>query len=794
MNNLLYLKLIARNWWRNKTYFFISLFSLTIGLACTNLLVTFFIHEYNIESTNPNRENIYVIRQDSPMEEGELMTYTTAMATEQIKNNYAEVESMLRMNTLTSSHYEYQGNKMSDVLALQVDSTLLHFFPYEVKEGSLKEALTTPDKVALTETYAQKVFGKKSCIGEVIESINAKGERKSYQIAAILKERPQSFLQFDMLTSIDESFFGGVTLLKLPQGADKDALLQKIKDDKVPTLMPGETEYYLHPIKDIYFASQPNSKQQPLPFLHQANVQLLYIALFSALLVLVIACFNYSNLNLSRTLQQLKMIHIEKLMGAQLKEIRMQLFLDATLTVLIAFSLSLLLINDILVLFNDLLTVQLPYRFFFSWQVLPVLLTFVLLLAITPGIYISHRLSRQSLSEYRKQYTGQSRQRIVWALVTIQFILSLGLVYATLIAQNQMSLIKSRAFRYENMIEIGDMFSGPALQPFQQKLALVEGIEAMTLSSNSILGGFIMQLIVKQPDGSEEMRSKSFIHTEASFFPMMQVRILEGLSPEEAIKKYGAPFYINENYARWMNIRPEDIGTKTLQALDENYKSNANAAKNILAGIIENMPTNSLQETIMAQEITLHDSSSTDLTKSGKYLQIRLNPEKRETAIKEMERIWKEMFEGQHFVYSDMHQMFLQRNQEVMQLSNILNTYSLIALLLTCFGLFGISWYAVRQRIREIAIRKVHGASTLSIIWLLNRPFFIQIMIAYIIAMPIAWWLMQHWLEQFVERAEAHIGLFIVPLLVVGIVSLVTVSLHTLLAAKSNPLESLKTE
>ena len=142
----------------------------------------------------------------------------------------------------------------------------------------------------------------------------------------------------------------------------------------------------------------------------------------------------------------------------------------------------------------------------------------------------------------------------------------------------------------------------------------------------------------------------------------------------------------------------------------------------------------------------------------------------------------------------DMHQMFMQRNQEVMQLSNILNTYSLIALLLTCFGLFGISWYAVRQRIREIAIRKVHGASTLSIIWLLNRPFFIQIMIAYIIAMPIAWWLMQHWLEQFVERAEAHIGLFIVPLLVVGIVSLVTVSLHTLLAAKSNPLESLKTE
>ena len=787
---LLNIKLIIRSWWRNKTYFLISLFSLTIGLACTNLLVTFFIHEYNIESTNPNRENIYAIRQDSPMEEGELTTYATAKASEQIRNNYAEVESMLRMFATSSNHHEYQGNKMADAIAIQIDSTLLHFFPYEVKEGSLKEALTTPNKVALTETYAQKVFGKKNCIGEVIESISPKGERKSYQIAAVLKERPQSFLQFDMLTAIDASFFGGVTLLKLPQGTDKDALLQKIKDDKVPTLMPGETAYHIHPIKDIYFASHSNSKQQLLPYLHQANVQLLYIALFSALLVLVIACFNYSNLNFSRTLQQLKMIHIEKLMGAKLREIRMQLFLDAALTVLIAFLLSLLLINDILVLLDGMASIHLPYRFFFSWQVLPVLLSFVLLLAIIPGIYISHRLSRQSLNEFRIQYTGQSRQRIVWALVTIQFILSLGLVYATLTARDQMNLIKNRASRYENLIEIGDMFSGPALQPFQQKLTQVEGIEAMTLSSNSVLGGFLAQLSVKHPDGSTEMRSKAFFHTDSSFFSTMRIRLLNGMPPAEALTKIGSPVYINENYARWTGVTKEDIGIKRLKEIIPDDSS----SDNILAGIIENFPTNSLEEQVHAQEITLYDASTPYLSQVGKYLQIRLNPDKRKEALRQMEELWKETYSDYKFIYLDTYQLFMQRNQEVMQLSMVLNTYSLIALLLTCFGLFGISWYAVRQRTREIAIRKVHGASTLGIIWLLNRPFFIQIGIAYLIAMPVAWWLMQHWLEQFVERAETHIGVFILPLLVVGFVSLITVSLHTLLAAKSNPLDSLKTE
>ncbi len=787
---LLTIKLIIRNWWRNKIYFFISLFSLTIGSACTNLLVTFFIHEYNIESSNPEQENIYILRQDSPMGDDEKVTYTADNAAKLIQKNYAEIESMFRLNSMDASQFQYKGQQISKAIFLQVDSTLLHFFDYTTKEGSLKEALTTPDKIVLSETYARKVFGNKQPVGERIETINADGTRKTYQIAAVLKERSQSFLQFDMLTAIDNQFFGGPTLLKMQEGTDIQAFEQKLKDDKVPTLMPGQTSYYVDPIKEIYFAGSSNSKQQPMPYLHQTNVQLLYIALISALLVLIMACVNYSNLNLSRTLQQLKMIHIEKLMGAKLKEIRMQLFGEATLTVLISFLMALLLINDILPWFNDLLSVHLPYSFFFSWQVLPLLLGFVLLLSVIPGIYISYRLSRQSISEYRKQYTGKSRQRMVWILVSLQFMLSLALVYAATLAKSQMNLIEVQAHRYENTIELGDMMSGPDLYPLQQKLSNVEGIEAMTLSTNSVLNGWIMQISIKQPDGTENIRSKSFIHTESSFFPTMNVRLIEGLSPEEAIEKYGTPFYINENYARWTNTTTEDIGKKRLKEISqENPK-----AENILAGIIANISTNSIEEQVHAQEITLYDSGSTYLSQKGKYLQIRLNPVKREAALEQIEALWQELYDGRHLIYVDMHQLFMERNKKVMQLSNVLNAYSLIALLLTCFGLFGISWYAVRQRTHEIAIRKVHGASTWSIVWLLHRPFFVLIGMAYIIAMPIAWWLMQHWLEQFVYQTESSFGQFVLPLVVVGIISFITVSLHTLLAAKSDPIESLKAE
>lgn len=789
MNLLVSMKLIVRSWWRNKTYFFISVFSLTIGLACTNLLATFFIHEYNIESTNPNRENIYILRQDSPMEEGIKTPYVYQMGLKQIKNNnYAEIEQILCINNINiQSDLLHNGNKLPKATLLETNDALSNLFEYTTKEGNMNEVLASPNKIALSEDYARKAFGNKPCIGEIIESFNSKGEHHSYQVGAILKERPQSLIQFDMLTC-NKDIIGGTIFLKLTEGADAQALQQKIKDDQVMTLIPGG-KYYVDPIKDIYFSTDTSS---PIPgFCHQTNVQLLYIALLTALLVLAIACFNYSNLNLSRTVQQLKMIHIEKLMGAKLKEIRAQLFLDAALTVIISFLLALLLINDILPLFNDLLSVRLAYSFFFSWQVLPLLVVFILLLSIIPGVYISHRLSRQSLSEYRKQYTGRSKQRLVWTLVTMQFILSLGLVYATTIAQGQLGQIKGLASRFESLIEVGDLFNNPSLYPLHQKLQGMDGIESITLSTNPIYG-YLMDQSIKQPDGSEKHISKLFTETDSTFFTTMNIRIKEGIHPAEALKKYGSSFYINENYARWANVQPEDIGVKMRKDLDP-YNYNQKSVE-ILAGIIENIPTKSLTNEVTAQEITLYDNASTYMSQAGKSLQIKLNPQKRHETIAKIESLWKEMYPGYAFTYTDIHKTFLENNKETLQLSKVLNIYALIALVLICSGVFGISWYAVRQRTREIAIRKIHGASTFSIVWLLNRPFFILIGIAYVITLPLVWWLMQHWLEQFVYRTGYTLGQFLLPLLVVGMVSCITVSIHTLLAAKSDPTQSMKTE
>ena len=288
MNIFLNIKLIVRNWWRNKLFFLISLFSLTAGLGCTNLLMTFFIHEYNVEKYNTDRNLIYLLRQDSPMEEGIKVAYSTSDAATQIKEKYAEITDILHVNGMSGNLCKYNGTDIKQFLFISADSTLNQFFLYTTLEGSLEEVLTTPDKVAVNKRFAHRLFGNHSGIGEILEIINEEGQSKSYKVAAILEDRPQSFLHFDLLTGLSDKSWGGPVLLKLQPGASPLALQEKIKKDKIPALVP-DSRYYIDPIKELYFNTGKDSKQQQLAFFQHCDVLLLYISLISALLVLIIA-------------------------------------------------------------------------------------------------------------------------------------------------------------------------------------------------------------------------------------------------------------------------------------------------------------------------------------------------------------------------------------------------------------------------------------------------------------------------------------------------------------------------
>lgn len=782
------LKMILRSWWRNKVFFLVSVASLALGLACTNLLMTYFVHEYGLEGRNPDRDRIVFLRQDDPMTEGKRVAYAAAEIPQRLKNSYAEVEDYLRMGTLHLITCKVDGQKVDgSLILLSADTTLTRFFDYRTAQGSLEQVLHRPDQVALSAACARRLFGGGEAFGRHIEVQSESRGRQTYQVAAVLEERGQSLLRFDMLTAQTSDYWGGPTLLKLSPGADAVRLTDKINADQVPTLMPGQTKYHLDPLEAVCFTTPDDASQQTLDYISQTPVQTLYISLLAAVLILVIACCNYTNMSLSRLLQQLRMIHVEKLMGGTLRSIRLQLFGDAFLTVVLAFILSMLLVNDCLAVFNGLLGSRLTMGFFFSSRMLPWLLLFVLVMSVVPAWYISRRLSRLSFSQYRTLYGGRRKQRFVAVLVTVQFAISIGLLLATLTARRQMRLTERQADRYADCIEIGDGFGAP-LAPLKAEIEKrVQGIESVTLSNGPVLNAWIRQLTVKRPDGSEVHTNLLALEGDTSLQHTLRMEQLSGERPARLLEQMARPVLVNESFVRQLVPAGTDPVGRSLREFD----AEADDSLAVVAGVVRDFSVNSLEEAVTPLVVSLLSESG--LQKAA-CLQIRLRPESRTEALQQIESVWDEMNPGQPFRYTDMHREFMERNEKVLSLSHLLTFYALIGLLLTGFGLFGIAWYATRQRIREISIRKVHGATRGQIIWLLNKPFCLYAVVAYVLAMPVAWWLMQRWLEQFAYRAPLSVGIFVWPLVVVWGVSALIVCLQGWMLSRVKAVEAMKNE
>ena len=782
------LKMILRSWWRNKVFFLVSVASLALGLACTNLLMTYFVHEHGLEGSNPDRDRIVFLRQDDPMNEGKRVAYAAADIPQRLKDSYAEVEDYLRLGKLDMLSCKVDGQKVDgSLILLSADTTLTRFFNYRTAQGSLEQVLHRPDQVALSAACARRLFGGGETFGRHIEVQSESRGRQTYQVAAVLEERGQSLLQFDMLTAQTSDYWGGPTLLKLSPGADAVRLTDKINADQVPTLMPGQTKYHLDPLEAVCFTTPDDASQQTLDYISQTPVQTLYISLLAAVLILVIACCNYTNMSLSRLLQQLRMIHVEKLMGGTLRSIRLQLFSDAFLTVVLAFILSMLLVNDCLAVFNGLLGSRLTMGFFFSSRMLPWLLLFVLVMSVVPAWYISRRLSRLSFSQYRTLYGGRRKQRFVAVLVTVQFAISIGLLLATLTARRQMRLTERQADRYADCIEIGDGFGAP-LAPLKAELEKrVQGIESVTLSNGPVLNAWIRQLTVKRPDGSEVHTNLLALEGDTSLLHTLRMEQLNGERPARLLEQMARPVLVNESFVRQLVPAGTDPVGRSLREFD----AEADDSLAVVAGVIRDFSVNSLEEAVTPLVVSLLSESG--LQKAA-CLQIRLRPESRTEALQQIESVWDEMNPGQPFRYTDMHREFMERNEKVLSLSHLLTFYALIGLLLTGFGLFGIAWYATRQRIREISIRKVHGATRGQIIWLLNKPFCLYAAVAYVLSMPVAWWLMQRWLEQFAYRAPLSVGIFVWPLVVVWGVSALIVCLQGWMLSRVKAVEAMKNE
>ncbi len=779
-------KLIFRSWSRNKAFTVISILSLAVGIACTNLLTAFVIHEYNIEADNPNKDRIVLAKMTVP---GDNMTTYHMMRPAYITEllgKVPELDKLCRVCPYEFVTYCKVGeNTFNDFKVAEADSTFLRFFPQKVVKGSLDDMRVGPDRIILTESFARRLFGRRDPVGQPVQiqfgpDLGSKAESLvSFTVSAVVEDNGQTAFAFDAVFYAQP--ISGLNFFLLKDNISIPEL--QAKTGSIIIQRNGrDFPFTLHSIHEACF----DSGSVPPPPLKKPNMDLLLIALFSAILILTIACFNYINLSFSRVFKQLYSIHVQKLMGAGSGQLSTQLFADTFMTVGLSFLIAQLIQYDLLAVMNRILSVSVPPSFLYSSQMLPVTSAFILVLTCIPAFYMSRRLPELSISVYNSFYRGKARKRIIASLAVLQFVISSILIISTFTVRGQISLLYDKVEMYKHIYTFSTGDFKTSMLPFKERIDGLPGIEALT-AGNPLWDG--MMFLGDIVDGKYE--TYSFEDGDENIMETMGYTLLQGLPWKEAITQYSHPVYLNRTWAQ--SLFP-DGGLPVGELLKEREplltEEHPPAGKDhIIAGVVEDFfnpnKANSL-ETPIGKVIISYN-------REGIHLKVRIDPANT-SVIQQIYEEWEKLYPSGYLEHESMYDKALDNNRKLFEMSDLLMMYSIISILLTCFGLFGTALYATEQRTKEIGIRKVNGSTTWQIMMMLNRQFMVWVGIAYVIAVPVAWWILHQWMQNFVYRAGFSLWTYILPLLIVTGVTLLTVSWHSYKAATGNPVGALRDE
>ncbi|MDR0348970.1 MAG: ABC transporter permease [Tannerella sp.] len=779
-------KLIFRSWRRNKTFAVISILSLAVGIACTNLLVAFVIHEYNVEAGNPNRDKIAVLQREV-VGAGYRYVDHPAHIPGLFISKVPELDKSCTVNHIYNSSIRVGEQIYTDFSYLDTDSAFVHLFPQHVSTGSLEEALHDPNKIVLTESFSRRLFGRENPVGQTIQmqswTSGFPGDEqgiRTFTIAAVIKKKEQDALTFDALIFRRQA--RGTHFFLLKDHASIAGLQAKTEN------LFNLTDERGRPVKYTFLSIQDVSLDQELyaPLIRKPNTALLLTALFSAILILAIACFNYINLSFSRIFRQLYSLHIQKLMGAGISRLRIQLFADTFMTVGAGFLIAQLMQYDLLKLLNRIMSSGIPASFLYTNQVLPLTLAFILVLAFIPAWYISSRLPKMSVSVYNNFYRGKAKQRIVASLAIMQFVISLILITGAFSVRRQLSLIYEKTAKYKHIYAFSAGDNQTSMRPLIERVAHFPGIQAIA-SSNFTLAYSMGYRTDYTENGEAKSRHVVLDDGDEGIMELMGHKIIQGLTWEEAIKLYARPVFLNHTYAR--HLFPDgNLPVGDMLVIYDKVHKNYPPANHIIAGVVEDYFKTNLEHPVEAAIIAYERDRAV-------FMQVKTDPEHTAEVIERIYEEGKRLYPKQMLEHKSMYDTVVYTyNKRVFEMYNLLMMYSIISLLLTCFGLFGMALYAIEQRTKEIGIRKVNGSATWQIMLLLNRRFIGWVAAAYVISVPLSQWLVNQWMQRFVYRAGFSIWTYILPFLIVAGITIVTVSRHSYKAASGNPVDALRDE
>ncbi|MEO8763762.1 MAG: ABC transporter permease [Ginsengibacter sp.] len=806
-----YLKIAFRNLAKYKFISFINIFGLTVGLTCCLLIVAYIYNELSYDKFNTSADKIYRVTRSFNTPNGAEVLHLSAVAPPAgplLQNDFPDIEKITRILSNGNTAMKYGDKLFNEKTTYFADETLFDFFPVPVLKGDPKTALAEPFSAMLTEEIARKYFGDEDPMSKLITV----DRQLTFKITGVFSEfpsnshfHPKILLSFNTLK--DTAVYGAkglqtdwgnnafYTYLMVPKNypvekisAQFPAFIDRnIRFAGAPAgyKYSKGTKLYLQKLTDIHLRSHLDDELEP-----NGDIKRVYIFSAIALFILLIACINYMNLSTARSVLRAREVGIRKVVGAERKEIIFQFLSESVLITWASLLFAIFLTWITLPWLNALSGQHLSINILLYWKILLPVLLLPFIVGIVSGIYPALFMSSfrpvHVLKGLVKIDPGNISFRKV--LVVTQFSISIILIIATMVVFQQLNYMQKASLGYDRDHVVNIPYSkalAPGFEAFRNELLKNSSVKNIGRSSRIPTGRLLDALDTKvlMGDSSQPMNlDLKFITVDYDFIPTYDIHMAAGRNFSRSFSIDSAGYVINEAAVKILGWKsPQD-------ALGRDISYGGNRGK--IVGVTKDFHFESMHQKIVPLLMNMAAFNR------GGYanLSVKISGDNIPSTLDAIQNTWYKYVPGSPFTYTFLDESYLRLYEAEQRQGTIFTIFACIAIFIACLGLFGLSAFSITQRMKEIGIRKVLGASINSLLALLSKDFLKLVLVAAIIAFPVAWFSMNTWLKDFAYRINIQWWVLAVAGIVAALVAFATISFQAIKAAMSNPVKSLRTE
>jgi putative ABC transport system permease protein len=802
-----YLKVALRNLWKSKGFSAINIIGLAAGIGVCLLIVLYVADEWSYDRYNKNADRIYRLDADIYFNSTQ---FTSSISPKPLALTLAkecpQVEQMVRINYQNDILIKKGGDWIRDHHVALADSTFFKVFTVPMLVGDPATALNEPHSIVIDESAAKRYFNSTDVVGKTLELEN----KTICKVTGVMKDMPrQSHFHLSFIRPLRDGYQGDNdqwlsnnwhSYILVRPNVDRavlqgrvNAVVDKYLGLQLQSMLHTSIQemnhqgahfiYHLMPLEDIHLHSNKGYEMEP-----NGNITYVYIFSFVAILILVIACVNFMNLSTARSANRAKEVGIRKVAGSTKGNLITQFLTESVLLSFFSLLLALGIALVLLPMFNQLAGKELHAGSLFTLRFLSILVLLVFLVGCLAGSYPAFYLSsfQPILVLKGKIASGLKGSMLRSVLVVGQFVISIGLIISTIVIYNQLNYIRSRetGFDRDQVLVIHNAYlAGDPVKTFRKELTQLTGVADATLSGDlpTVGSGYDQEGWFRTPSMDTKgavVLTNLFI--DEHYIPTLGMKIVQGRNFSIDFPSDSTGIILNESAVQLLGWK---------EPIHQLFYRPGDSMKSVayhVIGVVKDFNFSSMHDKVGPLIMNMGDNRGS--------LAVRLRSSNIIALVNQIESKWKSIANGVPFTYTFMDDDFNKLYQTEKQTGQLFISFAVFAIFIACLGLFGLVTYAAEQRMKEIGIRKVLGAKVGGIVGLLSRDFIKLVLIASLIAFPIAWWGMHQWLQSFAYRIGISWWIFVLAGGTAILIALLTVSLQTIRAAIANPIKSLRSE